>query len=80
VVVTTFIDGGIPNRAGVLSAPQSKRRRIQSPLYRAVFEAVGMWESRSDLQRAVGREDNLSLVFRAFHGPSFHSLSEVRAF
>jgi hypothetical protein len=28
-----------------------------------------MWESRSDFQGAVGRVENLGLVFQAFHGP-----------
>jgi hypothetical protein len=27
-----------------------------------------MWESRSDFQGAVGRVENLGLVFQAFHG------------
>ena len=27
-----------------------------------------MWESRSDFQAAVGRVENLGLVFQAFHG------------
>jgi hypothetical protein len=27
-----------------------------------------MWESRSDFQGAVGRVENLELVFQAFHG------------
>jgi hypothetical protein len=33
-----------------------------------VVGAVGMWESRSDFQGAVGRVENLVLVFQAFHG------------
>jgi hypothetical protein len=28
-----------------------------------------MWESRSDFQGAVGRVENLGLVFQAFHRP-----------
>ncbi len=33
-----------------------------------VVGAVGLWESRSDFQGAVGRVENLVLVFQAFHG------------
>jgi len=34
-----------------------------------------MWESRERFPRAVGRVENLLLVFQAFHGPSFPRLS-----
>ena len=30
-----------------------------------------MWESQRDFPRAVGRVENLILVFHAFHRPSF---------
>jgi hypothetical protein len=33
-----------------------------------------MWESRQRFPRAVGRLENLPLVFQAFHGPSFPQL------
>jgi hypothetical protein len=31
--------------------------------------AVGMWESRSDFQGAVGTEENLLSVFLSVHSP-----------
>jgi hypothetical protein len=30
-----------------------------------------MWESQQRFPRAVGRVENLLLVFQAFHGPAF---------
>jgi hypothetical protein len=48
---------------------------LASPLYIGiVVEAVGMWESRMRFPRAVGRVENLFLVFQAFHGPPFPRL------
>ena len=37
-----------------------------------------MWESRSDFQGRWEGWKNLSLVFQAFHGPSFPRLGSVR--
>jgi len=34
-----------------------------------------MWESQQRFPRAVGRVENLLLVFQAFHGPAFPQLS-----
>lgn len=45
-----------------------------------VVEAVGMWESRERFPRAVGRVENLGLVFHSFHGPSFPRLSGLMWF
>src|SRR5713226_1190650 len=42
-----------------------------------VVGAVGMWESRERFPRAVGSEGNLTLVFLAFHSPSFPQSSPV---
>jgi hypothetical protein len=48
--------------------PAAVRFLLQKINIRPVAGAVGMWESRSDFQGAVGRVENLVLVFQAFHG------------
>src|SRR6516162_6104315 len=58
----------------ILGLPESSR--YPPTLYIGiVVEAVGMWESQQRFPRAVGRVENLFLVFQAFHGPAFSTVS-----
>jgi hypothetical protein len=52
-----------------------RRGGLASPLYRSSRRSGGNVGIAERFPRAVGRVENLGLVFQAFHGPSFPRLS-----